>query len=75
MQRFGEKLRILRERHGISQRELGKKLGFSSSAYVHFLETGQRKPNVELLLKLSDLFGVTMDVLVKDELEVGEDTP
>jgi transcriptional regulator with XRE-family HTH domain len=56
----------------MSQRELGKEMGFSSSAYVHFLETGQRKPNAELLVKLSRLFGVSVDVLVKDELEVGE---
>jgi transcriptional regulator with XRE-family HTH domain len=70
MQRFGEKLRILRERRGMSQRELGKEMGFSSSAYVHFLETGQRKPNVELLLKLSELFDVTVDALVRDEVEI-----
>jgi transcriptional regulator with XRE-family HTH domain len=70
MQRFGEKLRILRERRGMSQRKLGKELGFSSSAYVHFLETGQRKPNVDLLLKLSELFGVTMDQLARDDEEV-----
>ena len=70
MERFGEKLRVLRERRGMSQRELGKALGFSSSAYVHFLETGQRKPNVALLIKLSALFEVTMDQLAKDHLDV-----
>ena len=57
----------------MSQRELGRVLGFSSSAYVHFLESGQKHPNVKLLLKLSDLFGVPIDALVKDaeEIEVG----
>lgn len=54
----------------MSQRELGCALGFASSAYVHFLESGQRKPNIELVLKLSRLFGVAADVLIKDELEL-----
>lgn len=70
MKRFGEKLRTLRKRQGWTQRELGTKLGFSSSAYIPFLESGQRKPNVALLLKVSELFDVSVDALVKDKLEV-----
>lgn len=70
MQSFGEKLRALRNQHGMSQRDLQTRLGFSSSAYIHFLETGQRKPNIELVLKVSRLFGVSTDVLIKDELEL-----
>jgi transcriptional regulator with XRE-family HTH domain len=41
-----------------------------SHAYIYKLETGQRKPNAELLVKLSRLFGVSVDVLVKDELDI-----
>jgi transcriptional regulator with XRE-family HTH domain len=74
MQRFGEKLRILRERRGMTQQQLADELGFSD-VYAHYLETGRKKPNAELLVKLSRLFGVSVDALVKDELEVGEDTP
>jgi transcriptional regulator with XRE-family HTH domain len=71
MERFGEKLRALRERHGMTQQKLAAELGFTH-AHLHRLETGQKKPNAELLVKLSRLFGVSVDVLVKDELEVGE---
>jgi hypothetical protein len=37
---------------------------------IHKLETRQKKPNAELLVKLSRLFGVSVDALVKDEQEV-----
>jgi transcriptional regulator with XRE-family HTH domain len=56
----------------MSQRDLGKEMGFSSSAYVHFLETGQRKPNVELLIKLAEFFEITMDELARDDREIEE---
>jgi transcriptional regulator with XRE-family HTH domain len=72
MERFPEKLRALRLRHDMSQQKLAHELGLVSQAFIHKLETGQKKPNAELLVKLSRLFGVSVDVLVKDELEVGE---
>jgi len=71
MDRFPEKLRVLRERNDMTMRKLADELDLSH-AYIYKLETGQRKPNAELLVKLSRLFGVSVDVLVKDELEVGE---
>jgi transcriptional regulator with XRE-family HTH domain len=71
MERFGEKLRLLRERHSLTQQELADKLEFHQ-AHLYRLETGKKKPNAELLVKLSRLFGVSVDALVKDELEVGE---
>ena len=69
MEKFPEKLRILREQHGLSQRMLAEELGFTP-AYIHFLETGKKKPNVELAIKLADLFGVSLDVLLRDEREL-----
>ncbi len=70
MQRFGEKLRTLRKRRGLAQHELAVLLGFASQTYIHFLETGRKFPNVALILKVSDLFGVTTDQLIRDELEL-----
>jgi transcriptional regulator with XRE-family HTH domain len=69
MERFGEKLRALRERHGMTQQKLAAELGFTH-AHLYRLETGKKKPNAELLVKLSRLFGVSVDVLVKDELNI-----
>lgn len=72
MQRFGEKLRSLRERRGITQQKLAAELGFTH-AHLHRLETGKKKPNAELVLKIARLFNVCADVLLKDELELSDD--
>lgn len=72
MQRFGEKLRALREKHGITLQQLAEELGFASHSFVYKLETGQKKPNVDHIIKLSKLFQVSADVLIHDELDVEE---
>lgn len=41
-----------------------------SRLYVAKLECGEKLPNVALVIKLSDIFGVTADQLIRDELEV-----
>jgi len=69
MQRFGEKLRTLREQRGITQQQLADELGFSQ-VYLANLELGKKKPNVELLLKLSVLFGVSVDEMIKDDMKL-----
>jgi transcriptional regulator with XRE-family HTH domain len=69
MQRFGEKLRTLRERQSMTQWNLADRLGISQS-YVYKLETGQKKPNIDMLMKIADLFGVSLDQLARDDLEV-----
>jgi transcriptional regulator with XRE-family HTH domain len=70
MQRFGEKLHILRKRRGMTMKELASELGFSSHGFISALESGRRKPSAELAVKLSRLFDVTTDQLLKDELEL-----
>jgi transcriptional regulator with XRE-family HTH domain len=70
MQRFGEKLRLLRQQRSLSQKKLADALGFGDQAFIHRLETGQKRPNVEHVLKISEFFGITTDVLIKDELDV-----
>jgi transcriptional regulator with XRE-family HTH domain len=67
--RFGEKLRTLRERRGMTQRMLAAELDFSQ-AYVYKLENGQRRPSGELVFKVAQLFHVSTDALLDDELEV-----
>jgi transcriptional regulator with XRE-family HTH domain len=69
MKRFGEKLRTLRHQHGLTMRQLGDRLGVSDS-YVSKMETGDKTPNVAMVLKISRLFNVSADVLIKDELDL-----
>jgi transcriptional regulator with XRE-family HTH domain len=74
MELFGKKMRILRERQGMTQKELAQQLGFSRD-HVSSLETGRKIPHARLVVRIADLFGVTTDVLMRDDLELddGED--
>jgi transcriptional regulator with XRE-family HTH domain len=70
MQRFGEKLRTLRQRQGLTMREVADKLGLSTHGYIGDLESGRRQPSLELATRIADLFGVTVDQLARDDLEI-----
>ncbi len=70
MQRFGEKLRTLRKQHGMTIVELADALGYTAYSHISEIETGKREPRVGFVLKVADLFQVSMDVLTRDELEL-----
>ena len=72
MERFGEKLRTLRQRHDMTVRELAVKLNVNSHSHIVQIESGKSKPSVELLLKIMELFEVSCDRLLKDDLELDE---
>ena len=61
----GEKLQIYRKRAGLSQEELGAML-FVSRQTVSLWEKDQTLPTVDNLVKLKEIFGVTLDALVCD---------
>ena len=71
MKRFGEKLRMLRQRNQLTLRELGDRLAVSNT-FVLSIEQGKKSPNAEMIIKIADVFGVTADQLMRDELEVGD---
>jgi len=56
------KIKALRSKNGISQRELAKRVG-TSQQQIQRLETGQVAARVELARKLSDSLGVPLSVL------------
>jgi len=70
MKRFGEKLRILRERQGLSLSQLGDRLEVSKN-YVWSMEKGYKTPNITMLIKITHLFNVTSDELIMDDQELG----
>lgn len=70
MQRFGEKLRTLRKQHKLTLRELADKLGLSTHGYIGDLESGRRQPSLELAVQIADLFGVTVEQLARDDVEL-----
>ncbi len=51
-------------------KELAGKTGYASPSHVSEIETGKRKPPLEFALKVGRLFDVSLDRLLKDELEL-----
>ena len=55
-------IKELREEKGISQSELAKAMNVSRST-ITMMENGSRKGSIQLLTKMADYFGVTVDYL------------
>ena len=71
---LGEKLNALRRRAGLSQEQLADRLGVTRQS-VSKWESGQAAPELGKLVALSELFGVSVDYLVKDGLTEPETRP
>lgn len=65
---LAEKIIRLRKKNGWSQEELAEKMQVSRQA-VSKWEGAQSVPDLEKILMLGQLFGVTTDYLLKDEME------
>jgi len=66
---FGEKLKNERKNKGWSQDELAEKL-YVSRQSISKWENGQNYPSIETIIKVSDLFGVTIDELLRSDEEL-----
>jgi transcriptional regulator with XRE-family HTH domain len=73
MQRFGEKLRLLRKRRGMTLMELAEALEYGSYTRISELETGKKNPTAEFVLSVARFFNVMTDELMKDELDLDTD--
>jgi transcriptional regulator with XRE-family HTH domain len=72
MSRFGEKLRYLRLKRGLTMRELADALGFKSHGFIGDLESGRKYPSLDLAVTVADYFGVTVDQLARDDVDISE---
>ena len=66
---LGEKLYKYRKDNGWSQEEFAEKLNVSRQT-VSKWEMGKAIPELEKLIKISELYQVTIDDLVKDNYEI-----
>ena len=57
------RLKELRKNKGISQEDAANALGISVRAYQNY-EYEQREPNIEMIVKLANFYGVTTDYLL-----------
>ena len=68
---LGEKIQILRKQHGMSQERLSALTGVSRQAISKW-EVGESIPDVDNIVQLSDIFGVTTDYLLKNGTGTGD---
>jgi len=63
---LGKTIAVLRKKKNMTQRDLGKALGVSTSA-IAMWETGQREPDAETLTTIANYFEVSIDELLGRE--------
>lgn len=68
--RFGEKLRVLRTRRGLTLIQMAAQLGYKTHGHLSEIETGKKLPTAGMALRVARLFAISTDVLLRDELEV-----
>lgn len=61
--KVGEKIKQVRKEKGLQQKAVALEIGIDQSNY-NKIENGRREPSVEVLQKLSVIFGVTVDDLL-----------
>lgn len=69
---LAEKLTIQRKKLGMSQEQLADRLGITRQS-VSKWEAGSSVPEISKLVAMSELFGVSLDYLLKDYLEEEND--
>ena len=69
---LADKIIELRKKNGWSQEELAEKLGVSRQA-VSKWEGAQSVPDIQRILEMSRLFGVSTDYLLKDDMDLGSE--
>ncbi len=60
---LGMNIKELRIKKGLTQEELGKMLNKTKNNISQY-ETGKREPDIDTLIRLSDLFNVSINTLV-----------
>ena len=60
---FGNHLRMLRERYGISQEELGRRVGRAGSVISNY-ENNLKLPSLDVLTTIAGIYNVSLDYLV-----------
>lgn len=71
---FGRKLQTLRKEKSLSQSELAEQL-YVTRQSVSQWENDKSMPSVDLLIKLSEIYGITLDALLVDDESEAEPKP
>ena len=68
---IAEKIMSLRKQYGWSQEELADLIGVSRQS-VSKWESAASIPDIQKIIKMSEVFGVSIDYLLKDEIDLPE---
>ena len=68
-----EKIQFYRKKAGLSQEELARML-FVSRQTVSLWETGQTLPTIDNLIRLREIFGVSLDAILCDDTNEADNT-
>ena len=68
-----EKIQLYRKKAGLSQEELARML-FVSRQTVSLWETGQTLPTIDNLIRLREIFGVSLDAILCDDTAEADNT-
>ena len=60
-----ENLIMLRNTHNYSQEQIAEKIGISRQAYAKW-ENGSTIPDIEKCVRLADVYGISVDSLIKE---------
>lgn len=71
---FGDKLKQYRLKEGLSQEQLAEKIGVSRQAITKW-ETKRGLPDVENMIILAEIFKLTLDELMLEEVKKQEEKP
>lgn len=69
---FSQRIKMLRDRSGLTQAELADRLGLTNRA-IGAWESGRSRPRLDKMQQLADLFGITVSELMGEEAP--EDAP
>ncbi|HJC57874.1 MAG TPA: helix-turn-helix domain-containing protein [Candidatus Eisenbergiella intestinipullorum] len=71
---IGEKIQKLRKQHGLSQEALAEKVTVTRQTISKW-ELGQSTPDLDFIVRLSNIFRVSSDYLMREELSEPEELP
>ncbi len=60
MAKLADRMKELREDHGLTRLDMAKRLGVNKSTITRY-ESGTMNPTIEMLLNIREIFGVTVD--------------
>src|SRR5262245_47588395 len=70
LRHFGDKLRYLRRQRNMTQVDLMHSLGSAAQGHLSLLEHGRRRPSLEMVVRVADVFEVSTDYLLRDSIPI-----